>query len=249
MTGTDDYLSRYLLQKKTVEARIIEPIVGLMERDFGAETARDVSLEALRLSALDRDDPAVTPPSPRAGPEEGEASGAGAAGPEPGGASPGGRTPAPVMTILEQRRLEGRVVGFFHQAMTRARGLEKADALVGEAVAGAARQAGAEEAAKLGRPADLADFARILPRWAQGGALEMAVLAETPVRLDYDVTRCKYAETYRQMGLARLGFLLSCGRDGAYMEGYAPKVKMTRTTTIMEGGRICDFRYSLEEDD
>ncbi len=50
---------------------------------------------------------------------------------------------------------------------------------------------------------------------------------------------------YQQMGLAEIGFLLSCNRDSKFIEGYAPQVKLDRPHTIMMGDGICDFRYCL----
>ena len=39
--------------------------------------------------------------------------------------------------------------------------------------------------------------------------------------------------------------LLSCARDSHFIEGYAPGIGLTRTSTIMQGGTHCDFRYRL----
>ena len=62
----------------------------------------------------------------------------------------------------------------------------------------------------------------------------------------YRVTRCKYAEMYRDMGLGEIGALLSCNRDGAFCEGYDPKLKLERTQTIMQGASHCNFKYTYE---
>ena len=70
--------------------------------------------------------------------------------------------------------------------------------------------------------------------------------ANTCVTRQY-VTRCRYAEMYRAMGLAELGAILSCNRDGAFCEGYDPKLKLERTQTIMGGASHCNFRYRYEE--
>ena len=45
------------------------------------------------------------------------------------------------------------------------------------------------------------------------------------------------------MGLGDIGDILSCNRDGAFCEGYDPRIKLTRTQTIMGGASHCDFRY------
>ncbi len=72
------------------------------------------------------------------------------------------------------------------------------------------------------------------------------MLAESAGRFDFNVRRCRYSEMYREMGLAEIGDLLSCGRDGAFCTGYNPAIKLTRTQTIMAGASHCDFRYEIE---
>ena len=45
------------------------------------------------------------------------------------------------------------------------------------------------------------------------------------------------------LGVPELGAILSCARDAALIEGFNPRLKLTRTETIMEGAASCDFRY------
>ena len=70
-----------------------------------------------------------------------------------------------------------------------------------------------------------------------GGALEVEVLKETDEQFDFNVTRCRYAETYKEMGLGKIGHLLSCGRDGSFA-GYDPNIELDRGQTIMQGATI-----------
>ena len=58
-----------------------------------------------------------------------------------------------------------------------------------------------------------------------------------------DVTRCRYAQFYKELGAPELGFLLVCSQDFAFAEGLGADVKLTRTQTIMQGASHCDFRY------
>ena len=64
---------------------------------------------------------------------------------------------------------------------------------------------------------------------------------------NFDVVRCKYAETYRDMGLAHIGHLMSCNRDGTFCQGYDPNIKLDRQHTIMAGAPRCTFRYSYQK--
>ena len=80
--------------------------------------------------------------------------------------------------------------------------------------------------------------------WAGGGSLEVDVIAASDERLDFNVTRCRYAEFYKDLGLADLGYLVHCNRDHAMIDGFNPELKLTRTQTVMEGAPYCDFRFS-----
>jgi hypothetical protein len=75
-------------------------------------------------------------------------------------------------------------------------------------------------------------------------ALEIEVKEQGPETFTFNVVRCRYAETYKAMGLGEIGHLLSCNRDGAFCEGYDPKLKLERTQTIMQGASHCDFKYT-----
>ena len=93
----------------------------------------------------------------------------------------------------------------------------------------------------------LAELARVVREvWAEEGALELQMLAESDQVLDFDVTRCRYVEMYRQLGLEAFGGCLSCSRDAAFAEGFNPRIRLTRTRTIMQGDAVCDFRFRLD---
>ena len=77
-------------------------------------------------------------------------------------------------------------------------------------------------------------------------ALDIEVLVATPERFDYNVRRCRYAETYKAMGLGKIGHLLSCNRDAVFCQGYNPAIALKRTQTIMQGAAYCDFRYRFK---
>ena len=151
----------------------------------------------------------------------------------------------PRLTLLQQREIEARIVGPLVQAMRDELGDEKALALVRRVIAELARQSGAELARQLGE-ASLEAFSRSLGRWSEGGALEIDVLEQSEDRLSFNVTRCRYAEMYRALGLVDLGSSLSCQRDFSLVEGFNPAIRLTRTQTIMEGATHCDFRYRVE---
>ena len=145
--------------------------------------------------------------------------------------------------ILARRRIEAAIIAPIYDEMRKSIGEEKARDILRRAIRRAAIDAGAEFASRAGNGADLESFKAILPLWTKDDALTIEVIDDKPGVFDFNVRRCRYAETYRAMGLGDIGDILSCNRDGAFCEGYDPRIKLTRTQTIMGGASHCDFRY------
>ncbi len=145
--------------------------------------------------------------------------------------------------ILARRRIEAAIIAPIYEEMREAVGEEKARDILSRAIRRAAIEGGAEMASRAPGSADLESFKSIQHLWTKDNALEIEVLDDRPGVFDFNVTRCRYAETYRAMGLGKIGDILSCNRDGAFCEGYDPRIKLTRTQTIMGGASHCDFRY------
>ena len=151
------------------------------------------------------------------------------------------------LPILEQRRLEANILKHVYEVLLEQVGREQARQLIDRIVRQAAVAQGAAFAQALGRAPTLQDFADILPNWTREDALRIDTLHASADRLDFNVTRCRYAEMYQSMGLGELGPLLSCNRDGSFCTGYNPNIKLTRTQTLMQGATHCDFRYRLTD--
>jgi hypothetical protein len=150
--------------------------------------------------------------------------------------------------ILRQRTIEAAFAKEVYDEMAAELGEERAKEILARAVIRMAKAAGAEWAKKApGGKTDLATFEGTLPAWTKDDALSIEVVKRTPSEFHFNVTRCRYAETYKAMGIGHLGAILSCNRDGTFCEGYDPRLKLTRTRTIMGGASHCDFRYRLEE--
>lgn len=156
-------------------------------------------------------------------------------------------TPPPRLTLLQRREIEARIVGPLLRAMEAEFGRDRTLSVVRGVITELAHQGGAEMARELADHS-LTAFASCLSKWKAGGALELEILEQSPRALSFNVTRCRYAELYRELGLADLGFSLSCQRDGALAEGFNPEIHLTRTQTIMEGASHCDFRFRLDDD-
>ncbi|CAI0903563.1 L-2-amino-thiazoline-4-carboxylic acid hydrolase [Serratia proteamaculans] len=148
--------------------------------------------------------------------------------------------------ILARRRIEAEIIKPIYQILVREIGKERAQAVIGEAIENAAIEAGKNFAAQEPNGADLQSFAALQYLWEKDDALQVKVINQDPQHFDYDVTRCRYAEMYHQMGLGEIGHLLSCARDSQFIVGYAPDVELQRTQTIMSGASCCDFRYTVK---
>ena len=148
--------------------------------------------------------------------------------------------------VLKRREIEARILAPLVEALGAEFGRDKVLEIVRKTIVEIARRQGAERAA-AGGEASLTAFAAGGSAWRQGNALEIEVLAQDADRYDYNVTRCRYAEMYRALGIPELGFMLSCNRDFSLIEGFNPDVELTRTQTIMQGAPYCDFRYRAEQ--
>ena len=153
------------------------------------------------------------------------------------------------MTIshLERRHIEAQFAKGLLDVLAEEVGRERAVAILAKAIIRMAEEAG-EAFAEQGTTQDLQAFAKILPRWQENNALGVTLLTSAAEKLDFDVTHCHYADMYRELGLADLGKVLSCNRDGAFCNGFNPAIELVRTQTIMEGADHCDFRFSLPKE-
>ena len=148
---------------------------------------------------------------------------------------------------LTKRRLQAEVIGPIYAEMVAVLGEAQASAILDAAIRKAAIAEGRYFAAKAGGKTSMADFIKLYELWTADGALEMKVLKADEGSFDFDITRCRYAETYREMGLGKIGHLLSCNRDGTFCQGYDPNITLERKQTIMEGAPCCTFRYKLRD--
>ncbi len=146
-------------------------------------------------------------------------------------------------TILEQRRIEAEILGLVYARMRAEFGPETALRILDETIENAAIAHGRGLAAQNEGETSLQSFIDMQHLWSAGGALEVEIDVQEADRFEFRVTRCKYAEMYREMDLGEIGASLSCARDGKMCEGYDARLKLTRTQTIMDGAAHCDFKF------
>ncbi len=148
--------------------------------------------------------------------------------------------------VLKRREIEARIVAPLLERLGQEFGHERVFELAREVVVDVAESQGSELAGHIGGNG-LAHFARSMDNWTKGGALEIEVVEQTDEVFAFNVNRCRYAEMYRELGLAELGAALSCNRDGTMVQGFNPRIEFARTQTIMGGADHCDFVYRLPE--
>jgi hypothetical protein len=143
---------------------------------------------------------------------------------------------------LQRRKIEGRVLIPFVQALRDKYGENAAREVVDETIRKLAAEDGARWAAAYGpTTASMRKVAQEL--WAGGGGMDIQIVGESENHLDFNVTRCRYAEFYQELGLADLGFRIHCHRDHAMLAGFNSELDLARSQTIMEGAACCDFRF------
>ena len=150
------------------------------------------------------------------------------------------------LSMLDKRRIEAEILKEVYETLKASHGEEIAKKTIAESVRRSAIEQARAFAAAAPGGTSLKAFQDVMPLWTKGGALEIEVKEQSETSFTFNVTRCRYAETYKAMGLGEIGHLLSCNRDGAFCEGYDPKLKLERTQTIMQGASHCDFKYTYE---
>jgi hypothetical protein len=147
------------------------------------------------------------------------------------------------VSVLQQAKIQARVLVPLVKALQAELGEEQANAIVRKALRDLYRRYGeefwrAKKEESLGKAMTSA-FAT----FARDDALDFEVKEQSHDAFDIDVRRCRYAEFYNALGEPELGFLLICSADYLMAEGFGPEIKLTRTQTIMQGASHCDFRY------
>jgi predicted ArsR family transcriptional regulator len=143
---------------------------------------------------------------------------------------------------LQRRKIEGRVLVPFIQTLKEKLGEDAMREVLDATIRKLATDDGAAWAETYGRTtASLRTVAEEL--WAGGGAMDVQVISESEDHLDFNVTRCLYAEFYKELGLSDIGYRVHCNRDHAMVVGFNGELELSRSQTILEGAACCDFRF------
>jgi L-2-amino-thiazoline-4-carboxylic acid hydrolase len=149
--------------------------------------------------------------------------------------------------LIERARIQAQLLVPLVKALRDELGAERADALVRRALGDLYRRFG-EEFWRSRTGEDLGqNVSSAFNTFARGDALEYRVLEQSRDAYEINVNRCRYAEFFKELREPELGFLLVCGADFQFAEGFGADVKLTRTQTIMQGAGHCDFRFRRSE--
>lgn len=115
-----------------------------------------------------------------------------------------------------------------------------------EMLRGAVREYSVAFGESLGRSAGASSLERLrnaIPIFAAGDALSVEPLADTDEELTFNVTRCKYAEFFHELGEPEFGAILTCEIDPPMTKAVGQDLDLARTQTRMGGARHCDFSW------
>ncbi len=152
----------------------------------------------------------------------------------------------PEVSLLDKTRMQAQVLVPVVRALRAELGKDKADAIVTQALRDWSKQL----FAAIGEGIDGSPrrkWAAIQSVWGEvsGREVEVEVLRQDKEALDIDVTRCRFAEFFRDLGEPELGALLICAADFDIAATGAGEVSLERAQTIMQGASSCTFRYKF----
>ena len=151
------------------------------------------------------------------------------------------------ISLLEQAKIQAQVLVPVLHALRAELGKERADALIGGALADWSRKMALAIGAKLpGTPREKWDAMNAEMIRRVGSDVEFDILDQSDERFDLNIHGCRYAEFFKQLGEPELGAVLLCDMDFHVAEVGGEDVGFERTQTIMKGAEYCDFRYRFK---
>lgn len=147
------------------------------------------------------------------------------------------------VSVIEQARIQAEVLVPLVKALQAELGEARANAIVRGALRDLFRRYG-EQFWRAKNETDIGKaVASAFRQYARDDALSYDVIEQSQDAFAFDVTRCRYAEFYHELGEPELGFLLVCSADFDTAAGFGGDIELTRTQTLMQGASHCDFRY------
>jgi hypothetical protein len=152
----------------------------------------------------------------------------------------------PKLSLLDKTRIQAQVLVPLLRALRAELGDDKANAIVKRALRDWSKQLFAAIGDGIeGSPRR--KWATIQSAWAEVSEreVEFEILRHDKEALEFDVTRCHFAEFFGALGEPELGSLLICEADFDIASAGEGEVSLDRAQTIMQGAPSCTFRYKF----
>jgi hypothetical protein len=146
------------------------------------------------------------------------------------------------LTLLERVRTQAEVLVPLIKRLETELGEDRAHRLAREVLSSYFRTT-ADQYARESEGDPVQAFVRFAADSTAGDAIETEPIEGAPGQVNFDVTDCKYAKFFKNLGEPELGFLLVCSMDFDVADVLG--IGLQRTTTIMQGADRCDFRWQL----
>jgi hypothetical protein len=152
----------------------------------------------------------------------------------------------PRLSLLDKTRIQAQVLVPVLQTLRSELGKAKADAIVKQAL----REWSKQLFAAIGNSIDGSPrrkWAAMHTAMAEITERDVSVemLRHDKEALEFDITRCRFAEFFRALDEPELGALLICETDFDIAAAGGGEVTFTRDQTIMQGAPSCTFRYKF----
>jgi hypothetical protein len=127
------------------------------------------------------------------------------------------------ISVIERAKIQAQVLVPLVKALLAELGVERANALVRKALGDVYRRLGeqwwqSKQSTHVGE-----NMASAFASFARGDALDYNVRAQSQDIYEVDVTGCRYAQFYKELGEPELGFLLACTSDFTFAEDLGPR--------------------------
>jgi predicted ArsR family transcriptional regulator len=151
---------------------------------------------------------------------------------------------SPDVSFLDKTRIQAQVLVPVLRALREELGRDKAHALVRRALRDWSRDLFTAIGARI-EGSKRRKWATVQSAYnmVSSPGIEFEMLRHDKEAMDFDVTRCPFAEFFRVLGEPELGALLICETDFDIVATGGGAVTLTREQTIMHGAPSCTFRY------
>jgi hypothetical protein len=150
----------------------------------------------------------------------------------------------PEILLVDKTRIQAQVLVPVIRALRAELGKHKADAIVKQALRDWSRQLFAAIGDGVAG-SQRRKWATVQSAWNEvsAGEVEVEMHRHDKEALEFDVTRCRFAEFFRALGEPELGTLLICETDFDVAAVGGGEVSLDRAQTLMNGAPSCTFRY------